>query len=212
MLDQDPLVTAWLEARKPVRLRTLAWMNVRSLANSTIVSVGFWSGEDTMEISVLDPETEAPVTRLFYGAGSLPTIEDLEQEPGLEILPCRFSLSPIDPAVELALRGYDLRHAPIALFVGYGDPEARGFLAPPRAVFEGFVNTAPVSEAPPDGEAEMELTLVPVTRQLTVGNPTRASDQQQRQRAGDRILRYMDTVHLVPISWGLRKLKIGGDR
>lgn len=210
LLPEDPAVSAWFAARRPYAVRALLWLRVRDWETEAQVEVGFWNGEDTMDIDVVDPTTDAVVTRTFVSGGPNLTFGGSESAAGLDIQPVEFSLSAIDATVAAAVRGYDLRAAPVELYVGYKDPEARGFLAPPRVVFEGLAQSAPIPTPPPDGSAEMTLSAVPLTRQLTIGSPGRLSDAEQRLRGGDRILRYADTAHLVPLAWGQQSARVTG--
>jgi hypothetical protein len=208
----DPTLRDFLAGRRPMALRVLAWLTVRDLSDGTPVAVGFWSGAQDTRVAVFDPATGGSEERLFHGAGSLLSAAAQEQAAGLDIWPAQITLSPIDATVELAVRGYDVRHAPITVYLGYQDPEAQGFVAPPAPAFEGWVNAAPIQTPAPGGEASLSLTLVPRSRALTVGNPARSSDAQQRLRAGDRILRYADIGHLVPLAWGEKSARISGNK
>ena len=212
LLPMDAAVMAHLTARRPFAVRYLVWVEPRDWDSAATVGVGFWTGEGTRDIDVVDPETDTVTTRLFYGTGPAVGFEGLEDAAGMDVHPLSITLSAIDAAVALAVRGYDLRAAPIEVYRGYKDPEQRGFLAPPRAIFEGKVNSAPIPTPPPGGTAELTLDCVPLTRLLTIGNPARLSDAQLRRRSGDRLLRYADTAQMVTLAWGQKSNRVTGKK
>lgn len=212
LLPLDTAVMDWFAARKPYAVRSLLWLKVRDRTTGAVVEVGFWNGEDDMAIDVVEPSTESIVTRTFVAGGPALQFLGVEDAAGLDIAPVEVSLSAIDATVATAVRGYEMRAAPMEIYLGFKDPEARGFLAPPRVVFEGVVNNVAIPDPAPGGAAEMTLSGVPLTRLLTIGRPGRLSDAEQQARAGDRILRYADTAHLVPLSWGQKTARVAGAR
>lgn len=212
LLPMDAAVMSHLSARRPFATRILLWVEPRDWETTATVGAGFWNGEGTLDIDVRNPKTDQVVTRLFVGAGPALKFDGLETVAGLDVHPMSLNLSAIDASVALAVRGYDLRGAPVEVYRGYKDPEERGFLAPPRAIFEGVVNAAPIPTPPPGGMAEMTLDCVPMTRLLTIGNPARLSDAQLSARGGDRLLRYADTAQMVQIAWGQKSSRVQGKR
>jgi hypothetical protein len=71
----------------------------------------------------------------------------------------------------------------------------------------GFVNAAPEEIAGTDGQSQLKVEVVSVTRELTRTNPAKRSDEAQRLRSGDRFRRYSGTAHQWPIWWGEAKAK-----
>lgn len=210
MLPMDSAVMTHLAARRPLGVRTLIWITARAWESSATVGMGIWNGEGTLDIDVRDPVSDTVVARQFVGGGPGLRFEGLEVEAGLDVHPLSLTLSAIDASVALAVRGYDLRGGAVQVYRGYKDPAARGFLAPPRAIFDGVVNAAPIPTPPPDGTAELTLECVPMTRLLTIGNPGRLSDAQLQARGGDRLLRYADTAAKVTIAWGQKRARVQG--
>ena len=61
--------------------------------------------------------------------------------------------------------------------------------------------------AGPDGQSQLRIEVVSVTRELTRTNPGKRSDETQRLRSGDRFRRYTSTAQHWPIWWGEAKAK-----
>jgi hypothetical protein len=85
-------------------------------------------------------------------------------------------------------------------------------VALPRCRRLGFVNAAPEEIAGADGQSQLKIEVVSVTRELTRTNPAKRSDETQRLRSGDRLHRYSGTAHQWPIWWGEAKAKPAGNK
>ncbi|MGQ3294610.1 MAG: hypothetical protein ACT6U0_20665, partial [Shinella sp.] len=132
---------------------------------------------------------------------------------GLPVRPIRIRLSQINDAVQIAIRGYDPKHAPIELHLGLFDTATMLPVAPAVPVFVGRVNGSPITTPAAGSEGSIELSCVSDTRELTRLNPLKRSDEMQQRRVvggvPDRFRRYSDVAGgwLQNIHWGEAKSK-----
>ncbi|WP_370269246.1 hypothetical protein [Nioella sp.] len=197
----DPAVQAYRETGRPMVERHLIWVSARLIADGTPVAGGFWTGRESAQLEVIDPVTEAVATRDYIAAGSLIEVEAIGQMSGLDIHPAQITLSPITPEVDTQLRAYELRGASVELHRLWFDYETRTPLAPAHVWMIGTINRAPLTTPAAGGRARLVYTIVPQTRQLTLGNPEVISDAVQSQRAGDRFLRHVALGGSREIPW-----------
>ena len=196
-------VQAYRDAGKPHVQRELVWIAARDAAGSP-QPAGFWPGRQARAIQVIDPATGATVTRTYLAAGALMAVEPVRHASGLDIVSLRVTLSPIDATVEQAARGYDLRFVPVEIHRLWLDYDTRAALAPAQVWQVGHVNAAPITTPEANGEATLRLTVTPLLRALTVANPDLLSDDVQRRRMGDRMLRYIAGAASRDVPWGSR--------
>jgi hypothetical protein len=76
---------------------------------------------------------------------------------------------------------------------------------PPYPHFVGFINKAPVTRAKTGGSGGAVAESVSRTRELTVINPAKKSDETQRLRSNDRFRRYAGVAGNWSIWWGEKK-------
>jgi hypothetical protein len=202
-------VLAQREAGRTVVERHLLWIVARPLGGGSVAD-GWWTGREDRQIAVVDPETGGTVSRAYRAGGGLIAVEPVTHARGLEIVPVRIRVSPIDAAVETQVRGYSVRFAPLELHRLWLDPDTRQALAPAQVWFVGHLNEAPLVTPAAGGEASLELTAVPLTRALTLGNPEPLSDAVQQRRGGDRFLRYVGRAGGREIPWGTETREGGG--
>lgn len=166
-----------------------------------------WSGWDSVDAQVLDPDTMLPVTRTYHASGGVLEWPAIPLESDLSIRTINLRLSQISPAVLDAIVGYDAKHAPVEIHRGYLDKETQLPVAPAVPRFIGLVNGAPKRIPLVGGEGGIELAVVSHTRSLTRLNPIKRSDEYQQTRQGDRYRRYNDVAGgwLANIHWGEAK-------
>lgn len=207
MKAYDQATLTALQNREAIAPFNLLWIEAKNRDNGGLEAIGFWNGLDVADVTVINPETNLPTVRTYYGAGSLLDIPAIPQESDLTIRSIRILLSQVDAATQLAVRGYDVRLAPIQVHRGYFDVDTMQPVAPARARFIGWVNNMKINTPAVGGSGNIELTCVSHTRQLTKTNPLRRSDEQQKRRQGDRFRRHTDVAGewLQNVFWGEAK-------
>ena len=208
----DPIVATYRATGRPLVERRLLWVTARLRATGETVSGGFWNGRETETLPVIEPATGSAVSRVYFAAGSLIEVEPLGQVSGLDIPTVQVTLSAATPEVINQLKAYDLRGAAVELHRLWFDYDTRERLAPGHPWMTGTINRAPLSTPAAGGTGKLVYTLVPMTRQLTLGNPELVSDTVQQQRGGDRFLRHAGVAGVREIPWMRHRVKpVGSD-
>lgn len=204
MKSYDAATIAAIQNTEAIAPFNLLWIEAKNRETGGVQAVGFWNGLDTVDVQVINPATGLPVLRTYNGAGGLLDIPSLPLESDLSIRTIRILLSQIDGAVQLAVRGYDVKHAPVQIHRGFFNTDTMLPVAPAVRRFVGWVNGMTVLTPPAGGKGQIELSCVSHTRLLTKTNPLRRSDEQQRKRGGDRFRRHTDVAGnwLQDIHWG----------
>jgi hypothetical protein len=162
----------------------------------------FWSGLDTYAINVVSGETGAVVSRDFVGDGSIIRVGKTTRRSGLEYKNKTITLSMAHPEVELMVRGYDLRMAPIEFHVGILDPASHLFAANPVVDYMGFINEPNDVRPAPGSEGGVTLSCLSHSVELTNINPLRRAHVVQNQRSGDGLYKYLSIISEVNVTWG----------
>jgi hypothetical protein len=121
------------------------------------------------------------------------------------------TLSPINDAVENAVRGYDVKFAPIQIYRVLLDVATRLVVGAGYPRFVGFVDGAPIIRGALGNDSSIVLNLVSQIRELTKSNPdVRSAESQQLRNASDNFYANTDDVGSWLIPWGQRRGKIRG--
>lgn len=209
--DLDANTIAAISSREGIAPVRFLWIKGKNRETGALETMGLWNGWDTTDVQVLDPDTRLPVTRTYHAGGSAIEWPAVPLETGLVVRTIRFKLSQISPAVQLAIRGYDPKHAPVEYHIGFLDTNTKLMVAPARPIFVGKVNGSPITTPAAGGEGGIELACVSDSRELTRTNPLKRSDEMQRRRTvggvEDRIRKYADVAGgwLQNVHWGEAK-------
>lgn len=207
----DANTIAAISSRTGIAPVYFLWIEAKNRSTGTLETMGLWSGWDSVTTQVIHPDTRTEVTRTYHAGGSVIEWPAIPLETGLVVRNIRFVLSQISDAAQLAIRGYDPKHAPVQYHMGLFDPATQLLVAPPVPVFVGKVNGAPITTPAVGGEGSIELTCVSDTRELTRTNPIKRSDEMQKRRIvggnPDRLRKYSDVAGgwLQNIHWGEAK-------
>lgn len=184
--------------------RDFLWIVARNRDTGAPVSVGFWSDvENVSAVPVIDPDTLTTVTRAYYGAGGLITIDDIPAVSSIQVQDVHIRMSQLDEMVELAVRGYDTKQARVEVHRGLFDPISRQLVAPAFVRFVGFVNLIEIKTPEEGGDGYVDLTCVSHTQELTRSNPsTRSHADQQIRAPGDDFFIDAATVGDWQFQWG----------
>lgn len=201
MQVRDPETAAWLAARRPVLVHHLVWIAARNRTTDEIETLGLWTGADHQEFSV---EGEL---RPYVGAAGIVALPNIVSGTGTDVRSMRLRLAPMAPEVELAIRGYDARQAPIQIHRLLTDPDTMAPIGIPVRRFRGWINSLELVTAADGEEGRCDLTLVSSARAGTKTLAQKKSDASQRlrQRPGggeDRFYQYADVSGAVQVKWG----------
>ena len=196
MRSFDPAELSYLQGRNGIKAHALLWVEVRNRSTGARAGVGLWTGEEDRDF-VVDG-----VARTYGGAGAILGLDTIVMQVGLTVRMQRLTLSPLAPAVVAILREYDAGMAPAQIHRAMFDPLTGNLIAPPRRIWKGLVDSAPIKTAELGGQSNVPVVLSSSARALTVGLSLTKSDAVQQLRGGDRIRRYKGTTGRVPVAWG----------
>ena len=205
----DSSTAAAILSREAILPVNFIWITAKNRSTGDPESLGLWSGWDTVDAQVLNPDTMAPVSRTYHAGGSVLEWPVIPLESDLSIRTIRVQLSQINTAVLDQIQGYDAKHAPVEIHRGYLDKDTQLMVAPAVPRFIGWINGAPKRIPAAGGEGGIELAIVSHARALTKTNPLKRSDEAQQRRNGDRFRRYTDVAGgwLANVHWGEAKAK-----
>lgn len=197
MRSYSPSTAAIMVARSPLHAQALVWIEARNRTTGAIETVGLWTGDDHRDF-VIGTET-----RTYFGAGALLNVDPIRRQSGLQARTQKATLSGIPPEVQLALRGYNVRHAPIEVHRAMFDPLTLVLADAPHRVFRGYVDRLRFV-TPKKGEAATaELELASAARALATPLSRKRSDASLRAHAPDDAFRqYASQADAVETRWG----------
>lgn len=208
--DLDPAAVTALQQRV-VEPRTFVWVTARDRDTGDPASVGFWDGLYDVTVSVISGVTGGTASRLYYGAGSLLSVEGIGGQGGLAAQEVSVRLSQIDGQVAQAFRGYDPTQAAIEIHTGIFTPGTNTLVDNPRAIFLGFVDEVEIRTPEEGGEGYIEARCQSHSRELTRTNTDTRSDQSQRRRdENDAGMIYAGQVAEWAPFWGQFDTRGGG--
>jgi hypothetical protein len=185
-----------LQSRAAFRARALLWVMARDRATNLRVGFGFWTGEDDATFTIDGSD------RTYVGGGALTGLDAIVMQAGLVVRFQRVTLSPLFAQVAQLLRGYDAWRAPAQIHRALFDPDTGALIAPPRRIWKGVVDTAPIQTPAIGGEPSVDMTLASATESLTHGLTLTRSAATQEQRSGDKFYRYKESSGKIPVFWG----------
>lgn len=189
MKNYSPNTVAALAARR-LMPRDFVWIVARDRVSGDPVTVGFWSDLSNVTALMIDPETGSPVSRTFYGAGSLIQVADIPSTVGVSVENVTITMSHLHDQVEEAIRLYDCKQARIEVHTGLLDPDSRKLVDPAAPTFVGFIDHIDIRTPSENEEGAAILTCASGTQELLRSNPaTRSHGDQQIRAPGDNFYR-----------------------
>jgi hypothetical protein len=166
---------------------------------SAIHTIGFWRGIYAETFNVTSMFNGATTQETFYPG--LLELGEVTHESGLNVRVTQAALTSIPVKVLEAFRLYDTAGAKIEGWLRCYNPETMT----PVGVDPWFCGYVDVNDfiTPPAGESgRLDVEIVSMARTLTIASTAVRSDEYQRRRMGDRILRYKGTTKDWDIPWG----------
>jgi hypothetical protein len=189
------------EQRRAILEIPMVWIEGRDRETHEVHGLGLWGGPDVENIWVTDMFTGASVRRTFYHQGVL-GIGSVRNEVGFGVKAVTISLSSINTAVQIAIRGYDPRGAKVQVWKRGYNPDTRKPLGV-EPYFKGYINEAPIERPAPGGDAAIEAEVVSTARMLTMTSALLKSHEAQKHRApGDNFRKYKGSAGNWDVAWG----------
>lgn len=202
-----------IQARTVVA-REFLWVTARNRDTGAPESRGLWNEVFDATVQVRDGRTGAIESRAFHGVGGALAIGPVPLTSDITVRTVEIALPHIDDVVELLVRGFDVRGAPMQAYRGYLDPATRALVAPAKARFVGYVDGAPIVTPAEGGEGSVTINCVSTTRELTRTTPDVRSHESQLARTGGTDHFYADAgvVGQWEMIWGLKDGPVVGDK
>lgn len=199
----DPDFYAAMQARRIVP-RDFIRLYPRTFASTPVVTpVGFWSGLQLVTLPVVNPDTGLSVDYVWNGAGSLISISAIPAASSLTVQNVTVKMSHLLPAVEDAVRGYNLKQAKVEIYSGLFDPDTHLLVSPAECVFVGYADECTIVRPAANEEGSLTLSVTSDTQEMTRANPAKRSNESQLLRsAGDNFYQDTATIKNRKIFWG----------
>lgn len=171
----------------------------------------FCTSDDSMTVTVTDPDNGLPVTRTFGGGGHIVQMGDLVRSEGAIIRTHSFTMSGASTLVQDMVYGYNCREALFQWFIGELDVDTGLLIDEPPCEFVGYVNSIDMKEGAQSvdgGEASdssFQVSVDSLAAALTDRNYDMRDDEVGKTRGGDRFFEYADSTHHWNIRWGKEK-------
>ena len=199
MKSFDAATAAYLSSRGGMVAHRLVWITARNLSTDSLESLGLWSGEQDIAVTI------AGQVRAYTGAGVMLEAENIVSAAGLGVRMVQLGLSAVSAQVEDIVKGYQTRFAPIEVHRAFFVPETGALVAAPHRMFRGVINSVEFTDAAAGENPACVIECASAARDLTRTLAVKKSDASQRRRADDRFRRYGDISGVVPIYWGERR-------
>ena len=205
MRAYDGSTSAFLTAQSGMMARSLVWVSARNRSTGATETMGIWDGDDHQDFTI------GGVVRTYFGAGSVLALDPITMATGLDVRMQRLTLAPVAPKVEMLIRGYDVRLAPVEVHRALFDPVTRALIAEPLRTFLGWIDSVSIPTPVVGGQASIEVTLASLGRSLTQSLALKQSDETLRLRAPtDGFRKYAALSGTVDTVWGENRARAPG--
>ena len=196
---------------KGIKPRDFVWIVAKDRDTGVDIEFGFWSGDQDIELNVIDGQTGLPVAREYYGCvnlevGEIALVSDLTDNP------VDIAMSAIADQVQNFYRGAEPRLAYVEIHYQTLAPESNLPVDDPEIEYIGLVDEPDVPTGPVGNDSKAKLQLR--SEGLSMGtriNPRKRSDAAQTRRQGDRFARYSNSVGAWTVPWGEAGQTTGGN-
>jgi len=196
---------AALEARELVA-RDFIWFVVRDRATGAPVTDGVWSDVGNISAAVIHPDTGIPVTRDWYGSGTLVGVDDIPLVANLSAQNITIRMSQVSEHVQTLVRQYDCKQGRVEIYRGLFDPDTRQMVAAAECRFIGVIDQIVIKTPSENEVGSVTMTCASHTQEMTRSNPaTRSHATQILRQAGDMFYQDADTVTEWEFFWGSEK-------
>lgn len=206
MRDISPIFhQALIDAQdNSIKPRKFVYVTGKLISNGSPATLGFWSGDDDINISVLSPITGLLEARTYYGQQNL-EVSPIVRSSDLTIQQVDVSLTQLSPVAQQLIREYDIRLGKIEIHEIVLD----GLMpvSPPEIIFLGEIDKAPLTTPSIGQDGEIKITAVSdAISMLTITNPMKSSLEGQKSRdVNDHWGIYSSTIKTWDIPWAREK-------
>ncbi|ETR79296.1 hypothetical protein X566_01555 [Afipia sp. P52-10] len=204
---------AALRARR-LMARDFLWLVARDRDTGEPVADGQWSDVGPIDAPVIDPMTGGPVTRRFFGSGTLTKISDISLVANLRAQTVTIKMSQVHDRVQEIVRAYDCRRARVEIFRGLYNPVTQALVAPALARFFGFVDKIDI-KTPAENDnngGSVTFSCESHIQALTRSNPDlRSHESQQLRMPGDAFYKDTNVVGDWEHFWGKTNGKLAAE-
>ncbi|MEH3093361.1 MAG: hypothetical protein PGN20_15300 [Agrobacterium cavarae] len=207
MRNQPTIITEILNGVKDDSLsdRKAVWIVARNRQTNVTEATGTWSGDEDVNLAVIEGENGTTVTRPYFGGGNLLSISDIPRVSDFTIQTVTIDLSKIADAARKITREYDLHRAYIEIHDITLHPVTGMPAAAEEPVFIGIVDGAPIKTPRIGGQGSAKIKAVSeVMRMLSRSNPEKSSYEAQKKRDGDEFFLYAGQIENWEIPWGTK--------
>ena len=188
---------AYFASRSAFVGHVLVWLQGRNRTSGEVETIGFWTGVDHAEFTIRGQ------LRTYYGAGALLKMDPLRRQTGLKVRSQRISFSQVSPEVMVAVRGYDIRHAPVEVHRALYHPETEVLIDEPHPILLGYIDKINLPTPAKGESAAVTMEVATAGRALTKPVSRFRSDASLRARAaGDGFRRYATLADMAEVEWG----------
>lgn len=223
MKTYSSAIEAYRSAGKPHHQINFISFKVKDIdAPANLTWCHFCSADDTMTVTVTDPDTGAAASRTFLGGGHLVSMGDLTRSEGAVVRSQTLVLSGASSSVLDMVFGYDCREAGFQWFIGEVDQDTGLLVDAPVCEFVGQVNTIDLSDGAlavnggSGAESQIPVTLDSLAAMLLARNYDMRSLDVSKGRSGDLFFEHAGNAHHWRVWWGKDKKsendRKGGDK
>lgn len=193
----SPATAAFFASRGATVAHVLIWLQARNRKTGTAETIGFWTGDDHREFAI-DGQT-----RTYYGAGAAMAPDPLRLRTGVKAGSWRCKFSGASREAQMAVRGYDPRHAPVEVHRVLFDPLSRNLLDEPHLKLRGYVDTISYQTPAKGGTGGITVQVAGSARALTRGlQRHRSHATLQARDDGDDFRKYASVADSGDTPWG----------
>ncbi len=185
------------ELRNGVIVHHLVEITAKNRSTGANETLRMWTG-DTDRAFTIDG-----VSQSFVAAGSVLDIAPIRFSANLEVIYHEITVSPFTDVVQAALREYEPRLAPVAVYQANYDPENMQLTNDPFQVIDGTINEMSETLPAPGGEASLTLAIASSMRRFTVSPALFKSNEAMKKRnPNDMFRKYVDVQGAIKVAWG----------
>ncbi len=163
--------------------RRFVWITGKSFDTGDVASIGLWTGDDDIDISVISGITGVSEGRTYYGGLNL-QLSPIARTADLTVQTVTITIGQIAPVAQQLLRGYDLRLAPVEIHDMTFDPVTRQPSSAPEISFLGIADGAPIKTPVVGQDGDIEISAISAAiAMLERNNPAKSSYEGQSAAA-----------------------------
>lgn len=192
----SPATSAYFASRAAFVGHVLIWFRAKNRATLATETIGFWTGADHQVFTIGGED------RTYYAAGTMLKVDQIRRVAGLKVRSQRVTFSQVSPEAQLAVRGYDIRHAPVEMHRALFDPLSHTLIDEPHVLLRGYVDKAPITTPAKGGAGQLVVEIASAGRALTKPlSRFRSNASMEATRPGDGFRKYASVAEVKETPW-----------